>query len=671
MNYLIPIKKITKLINPFENDGVFPFFEKTEVERLLSTNDIFVTKEDNSQTQLNKQLAYEIANYELKEITISLEEGSNFNHLEDIIKGNLINLVAAIYLKEENIVAQIKDPHKMSKKLLGVNLDEPDNIEIKQPKEVENFIWTVSKGLVKNTWGDTDFIINKLKSAKYKEGEERKEIIDEIIKLTDPDLWKDAAFIELLLNEDKYFINNMPEDFVYQNGCLNILIKDPEMFQVIWHDTYKDIFIEYKKDPTFLIEAPNEIKETIKQIEVAFLDEVFVHDILLTSSYDHKTLYSFLKDEIKYSKVILDLIYLEKITERTKVSIEYQNVDRIYLDPHGDIPDIYKNDYNWIKVFINDYAKQIQFDRIPGIGSYDEHKFDVLLNSWINDKEKIMDMVNSIEDKHFYHIYKKLPKSLKKDKDIINVLIDKNIDFFHLLSEKEQAIYLIKYIEETENLENWKSPHIFKIQDIEILKKIIDKGNCNWLTYDECDKKWQINEELIKYIWNNENQNIKKTRRNLIDVNSIFKIIRNDKTMLYQLIDDMPSVYGWLPIDKKNDPELALKVLENNIDADVLQSLYSSRQFCIEVLSKGISNHIPQGYWYEKDFLLQICNQVDMKKISSNVFSIAPKEINQLFEAYGINQQYEKFVNNYILNLELTKNLNTTEKTIGFKKVKI
>jgi hypothetical protein len=152
MNYEVSLNKLKKLVDPFnssENENVQ--INKKEIKELLDNADIFVSPEDNNYTKFLKSLAYEVANYQPQEITISLPEDGQFNRVEDIVTNGLVNLYAAIYLGKETCVANITGNEKVVKTLLGVNLSKPDNIEVPLAPQIKPFLWEINEVVVENT----------------------------------------------------------------------------------------------------------------------------------------------------------------------------------------------------------------------------------------------------------------------------------------------------------------------------------------------------------------------------------------------------------------------------------------------------------------------------------------------------------------------------------------
>ena len=100
MGYKVQLKKLIKIVNPFEHN-IFKGLNITieDIETRINTLDIFPTPSDSEEEITIKKIAYTVANYHQGEIVVQLPEMGEV--LDEILLKGSIDLCAAIYRQEE------------------------------------------------------------------------------------------------------------------------------------------------------------------------------------------------------------------------------------------------------------------------------------------------------------------------------------------------------------------------------------------------------------------------------------------------------------------------------------------------------------------------------------------------------------------------------------------
>jgi hypothetical protein len=119
MGYKVQLKKLIKIVNPFEHN-IFKGLKITmeDIETRINTLDIFPTptdteEEDTEEETIIKKIAYKVANYHQGEIIIQLPEMGEV--LDEILLKGSIDLGAAIYRQEEFVNVNLLATPKMAK----------------------------------------------------------------------------------------------------------------------------------------------------------------------------------------------------------------------------------------------------------------------------------------------------------------------------------------------------------------------------------------------------------------------------------------------------------------------------------------------------------------------------------------------------------------------------
>lgn len=678
-NYKIALEKLSKLINPFNDETSMFFNTQGLIERLITENKIFPDKSLSLEDQKIKQLAYEISNYKEKEIVINLPIDGQINTVEDLITKELTNLYAAIYLQKEHIVAQITGNKKLAQDLLGINIDEPDNININPVESKRKVHFTVDPNMLVHTWADPDFIYNFI-FAKNKTSDNFKDNLVEAFKMALPKVWDDNEFLKKIMDKDGSFIevvtNNIDRQFKYRDNIFEITKERPKYFNKVWgnHHSGKEELQNLIENFSTLSSEVTEIKlqkyKTVERLKnEIFNDSDFVAGILTTRDMWHNELYDLVPEEVQYSKIVLDTIYAPKGKDDYSSPLD--------IAPHKSLPKKYTQDYEWIKDFTIKYGEHFNFSSIYShYGQFKSDSFYVpLFSSWINDKDKILEMANSVKISDFYHVFKMIPIKLKHDDTLIDKFMKMSPNVFLELPEVKREDHLEKFLKEASygilyeaiRQKKLNISEMIALDNRDIFVHLLQEGFYEFLKNPELPEKYKTDFNLL---------NQAKSAVDVIRSNEdtlVFDTLIDHEPYALQYVMKESSSFGSpiykLPKKYHNNENILMAALQAN--ATIPQKYYGNSEFCMKILLEfpKVAENIPSGHWYNDQFILNFCKSLDSGAIPKSVLPKIPAEITQLFSAFNITTKYAEFMENYLLNQRLHDDLEITPDRIKKKKI--
>ena len=637
MNYNISVKKLAKLANPYNPDHQL-FSEsitKKEVETALAKNAIF--SNNSPKDKILADIAYRVSNYYPEEISIILDTGINISH-------GLIDLAAAIYRNEKTIVGMVEGDKPLVKALLGVDLGKPSNIVLPKEPTGEPFNWEINQSLLENTWGDPEFLLGKMSGLK---GERLEAAVIEIVELATPEIWSDPQFVEKLLNTHYNMVELLPKKAFEYPLVLDLIKNQPEDFLKAWDKSYKEQWqeeVEQSDIPnTYQLKNEDINNPIIFKIKTEILsDKEFIKKLLKSHNNGDK-IYPYCTVEMQYDWDILETIYKSRRSDGT---------NKLYIYPEEYPPEEYTKDNNWTKEFLVRFGDVILSS---------DTSVTKLSKAWIENKQDVLEVVDQCPHKEIYYLYKILPPKLKDDAQVVQVFYKKSPSVFYDLSTDDKREYLVDFMSSGKKFATKDIPLVLEMDNRDLLVKLLAQNHYSWLESKDCPNKWKEDADLI----------IKSGSglRWLLSDSKIMATLTKNTDILIQAVGEHEELYGRLSSEKCRIPEVALANIAAGRGAD--SALFNSKSFCLEALTKGthITKNIPDQFWNSTEFLLTVCRGVDQDKISNDVFNKGPARVLKMFEAFSITDNYEKFINGYILNTKLNENL--TANATKVKKNKI
>lgn len=666
MNYKIKLEKLNKIINPLEDKLLPVTISKIEDGLRKDNSDI------KQKTDILSKIINRVLNYYPKEIEIDLRNIEESKGSIILTEENLIDLTAALFRQEEYIVGNIIGDAKIVKLLLDINLSKPDNIILEEDKKEELFNWqnveeSINHYIGFKNWSDPEFIYNHIKKLTFSGDKDK--AFKEIISFADQNLWNDNNFLVELKDLYPNMLDQLPVEMYYRQSVFDFILANKDMHNAIekcylklWNDREQlpDNNINSWSNKVYSITNKN--RKDIAPILDQLKEKVFnnIDEALILIGQNSKY-YAFFSEDVKYHSKMVNKIFNSK-----KPGGQF-----IEVNPFIDLPEKYKNDYSWVKDLLINYSDVLNLHTYKDSASMwhltEYTKKDGMYACWHNDKNKVLDLINSVDHQDFGYFYLILPDFLKNDKDILQGFISKFSKVYAFFSEENKHTYIKDYIyieknkNELQNLINME--WVFKLNDRNVIVELIEKNVNRFMFKSTTPKKWRKDLELILAI--------KDDIAPLLEDKDIFKFLTKDEETILKILPKVPALYYKLPQIYKVNETIALQNLKyhNKID----NSLYLSREFCLKALSvkESCIIQIPAQFWNESSFLLSVCEKVDKGEYSKNLFKVAPVKIMQFFDNFNVKNDYASFLNKYIMNEKLKTNLNVSNVVKPIKKIKI
>lgn len=660
MSYPITIKKIKKFINPLAAN-ILPNNDKAidekQIAQAITELDIFVLPDSDAHANHVRSIAYHALNSKDSKIHINVGFPEEGNTPDIMDASDMYKLAAAIYKKDETIDCELSGSSKALKALLGNEVEATDSSTIKHESMVK-LTWDTSVMPVVNSWGDPTFVLEQI--TKHMASDSSNKIFPEhVFPYIDPALWEDKDFI-IKASKTTKAIEHFPLDVLNSDWLLDHSLKsikeNKDFFITMWGSHYKNLYAtEKSEDNEDFIDNPhlkNRIDDELFKNRDGYMSLLsisssrYIPDDLLgqvdsSLLYDHdvlKKLHAYKKEHYfgfdLLSKLPSDFFESEKNTRFYLGKVD----DYIYsMETH---PQIYSS---WLtnKELLLSYMKD-----------YPKHFSESFITKVLKDQFKDIDIAKAVVHAQ-PRLYRTFPKKIRDNKDVLLTYIEYgqshdwngvNMDLVYAIDNKEHAILALKH--DPRLIKNEKFPDQFK-NDPEIWYELIDH-------------------------WNSYSLPINK---------SMLNIIATDKNKCKQILYKHPDLYHKMPQEIKNDADIAYSYMLKMNDkeeyhivskaAQLPSHLKGNLDFCIKLLSlnKKLIEVVPQNFWYNSEFVLKVCKEIDGKQMSRHVFLNAPTDVKLFFDAFQITENYGDFMGKYILNQELQNDLKQQTKVVRRNKI--
>lgn len=629
MNYFeISPDKLLKVLSPFENN----YSEYNFLITKLDIDDFDFNKvnfnTDDEKTNLITKIIFLIKNpTKIK----SCEFDFNKSNQESFVIKEIENLYASIFLGKNICFATEQDVLDVKKIFKDVSL-------IKYTNTIDIFNWEFLEEEKTDFQKFFDLFQNKKSSA----------ILKEFAEVLSKTVWGNSEFLE----EFKKTIVN--QNYLTWKDAINIIPEDCFFTEKIY---------------LLLKDAPNAdislYQYLIKRTRVSDIDFLLEKDFYNNKENIFKLLdfhNNFLKSD-KY-RAEEDLSNKKFIPELKKINKEIMNsYDFLEKLPGQNLMDFY---YILEDKTLNDENIQSLFFK-KAYYSLNTQIHGKLFN-WVSNKDKVINFLKTygkIIKVMDVNIYSLLNMELKKDKELCNVFLDLNNDFFKefpVECQKDKDL-IKKYILNNGDLSFINKEYIFKHimrEDKELFKFICLKNNY-FLLHDRCLKEFSENVELVKNIGFFD-----------FPVDKISKICKKDEDYDVLLKKDI-NFYYFFPDKQKYDFALSFikRIKSNsNITQDNIESipkrLWWDEAFVINVLNEfpkvllNIKDLLPKEMWESRVFILKVCELLDEREVSIRDL---PYKIKTFFENNNVNNSFKDFMNsifakNTLADLPVSNNKN-------------
>lgn len=625
MAYKVPLKKLIKIVNPFEHN-IFKDINISieDIESRLNNLDIFPNSSDTKEEKIIKEIAYKVANYEQGFIKIRLPEMGEV--LEEVLLAGSIDLCAAIYRQEEFLNVELISTPKIAKTLLGVDLHHE---QVEFTPDIHTpilFNWEIPKDLDK-TWHNPEFILQKILSeGSFEEGLKlfQDSIPKEIINTT--------TFAETFSKQR--FIMSLPSEWLYKPNFFNIIKSEAKLFLHTWNMVYSNDYQSFL-DEKINIKNHHEQYITLNAIKNGvfnnkdFCKELLKIEIQQTNSFS--STFKYFNESVIFDHYFMNVNYFHNPS----------GFNRFKIFSLKDIPTSIASDPEWQRDFITN------FKNFSDLSVDDLTPFVKILSG---SKEKILYALD--KNPSLYSIYGLLPLHFKNNPDIIDTFVEANSKVYLELNNNvdKKSVYLKRFLTEHPTLYN-KIPFedIIDLNDKDIFKLLVST-DYKVLNHKKFPKEFKDDTAVLL----KAGSNLKYLGDKRIE-----KLLFKNLEVAKQLCSFDNLFYWKAPLDLKRNPEFALEQLRHN--GDIEMYLFSSKDFCINALkiNERLADKIPVPYWDDLKFIKTLAEFIDANVVNKKVFDFAPAKVREFLDSCNIDSDFTYFFSKLILKENLEKKQST------------
>lgn len=629
MAYQVQLKKLIKIVNPFEHN-IFKGLNVTmeDIESRLNILDIFPNPTDNAQEKIIKEIAFKVANYEQGFVHVRLPEMGEV--VEEVLLAGIIDLCAAIYRQEEFLNIDLISTSKMAKTLLGIDMHQ-DQIDFEPRFSIsKTFKWNIPNDL-ESTWHNPEYILKKIHSfGRFHEG------LKMYQHLIPQEIIEKSSFSDIFC--DIKYISSLPSEWLYKPNFFNKIKSDDKLFNYTWDLLYVNDYVAF---------IDNKITQKNNSEQYITMNSI-QNSILNNKEKCTKLMKQHIQDlnpNIRYSSSIFKYIDTNIVFDSYFMNLNYfynrknDGYNPYYRFELKDIPISILSNKDWQKDFISNFQ---DFDYL------NQEDIMPFVHIFSKNKEKFLDALNL--NPTLFCIYKFLSPSLKNDSEIIEVCMNKNSKIYIDLPEnlENKQVYLKQFL--TQYKELYKQvpfEDIVKLNDKDVFKLIVSSD------YQVLNnKKFPKEFKQDPYVLMEAGQELK-----YLGDKSIEKTLFKNFEVAKKLCSFNNMFYWKAPVELKKNSEFALEQLKNNGDVEIC--LFASKDFCINALkiNEKLGDKVPNYYWDDVKFIKTLVEFIDAGIINKQVFNYAPTKVKHFWDSCNIETDYTNFFNKALLKENLENNL--------------
>lgn len=619
MAYKVPLKKLVKIVNPFEHN-IFKGINLTieDIESRLNTLDIFPSNFDTNEEIVIKEIAYKVANYEQGLIKIRLPEMGEV--LEEVLLAGSIDLCAAIYRQEEFVYADLISTPKIAKTLLGIDMHQEQVDFTSNTHTALTFNWAIPSDLDR-TWNNPEFILQKILSeGSFEKG--LKLFQDSISE----DIINTVAFAEEFCK--KSYILSLPTEWLYKPNFFNMVKSNADLFLHTWNLVYSDDYQAFLDDK-ITIKNNHDKFITLNAIKNGvFNHKQFCKELITHELSTHKTsttIFKYFNENMIFDSHFMNLNYFHNM----------YGYNQFHIFSLKNIPSHILNDSDWQEDFIS---------KFKNFGDLSNEELMPIVKILSSSSDNIVKFLN--KNSSLYVIYDLLPENYKLDKHIIDNFIQANSKVYLQLDNNmiNKEVYLTKFLTDYPSLyTEIPFEDIVALNNKEIFKTLV-ATNYKILNNKNFPKEFKDDTSVLL-----------KAGANLKDLGDkrIEKLLFKNLDVAKQLCAFSNVFYWKAPLDLKRHPEFALEQLK--YDGDIEMYLFASKDFCINALkiNEKLADKIPTPYWDDLKFISTLAEFIDANVISKKVFDYAPQRVRQFLDSCNIESDFTFFFNKIALKEKL------------------
>lgn len=637
----ISLKKLLNLSNPLK-DGWHQTVNADEVASALRGNDIFPStiSEEMHRDEFIKLVAYYHANPanalpelnlgDMKDIPISWKDMHSMAQVASFILkqgGKSADKNAEITL---NVTGEKEVVESLFKVLPQPSLinDEQHNETYKDEVNAEflEIDWEANDALLYNTWDNEDYVLGKVQSPTS----------DFFSKISDR-LKNSDEFIKNLYKINPKVVQTFPDEIFYSPLFLDLSKDNNHLLFNYWDSKFSGLFIEKNNSWTPKVNNPS-----FKKRLVNFINKPENLDTLLT----HKDAYKIvphIKDETRLNPDVA--LLLIAVLNKGYDSSTYITSD---INAKTILPQ------SWFEKDENSIAFMKNLS--PKVSLYYEHGF--IWKTWISNKEKLLEYLPEIKREHIKSVLDDVPIDLMKDTDVLHAILKIEPSWYAKLSDtlkkdKQVVQIMIDYSKYYYHIDQIPNAIIFGMEDKENIHKML-QINPDLIVHKSCPASWREDVDNLMIIAN---------RISNLSLNSKVWKKLSEPDNAKRLMAANPECYPHLTQEARENPEFACQYLRKNRHATFIpKNLWSSQDFCLKAMKylqhpdelSFYKENIPQNFWNRQSFVLEVCKKIDNLEISYDLLKVAPVKISQILETFDAKEgEYHKLIKDYFWKVNL------------------
>jgi hypothetical protein len=664
--YLTSLDNIRHLFKA-EIKNLHQQFKKEDITQALIKMDIFQNDEKSEYDNDISRIAWLVANRAYQNLKIEYKNDSPYNQWQCLTYHELL----ALDISNKKEVLLTTESILPVDETLQFTLTEQEI----QFYQAENIDWEIL-GSNTNPWASADFVFEKIRQGMNP---------DEIYTYSDIKLWQDKEFIEQIFKYKPDILNRAPEFIALNNTIFDYAKEDPKLFHSMFMYHYSKACYDKVESP-YSDKPENKLEKAIengdekkieylkwhiqknKKIYTRIKNEIFSNKETLKNLLNQsERIYDYCPEEVRADKELAKLY--------VNVSLKVSNGSVWGME--SNIPQSVFADDEFMEFYI-----KTALSRSPNFKNSDAYQ------SWLDNKEKLLkflpmtDITDPKKDKEsdpLLFIFNKIDKKLKRDVDLMTLCLKKDAHLYTRLSEQMREVpelvklyivnepYTSKYASHIER--NWimeknleKIPLSF-IQNLDISKDMntivtLVKSVPQLLLSDNCPSLWLDSPEIVacagKYFGQMIDQ--KKIAQEMIDK------ISDLEAQCQYLISQNTDNYFLLNYEAQSNENNLLELIDNVYSlkeeqwAKVPPEALCSQKIWFRIIRQGDKKapQIPEAFWQDKNFILQVAKLIDEEKLSLDFLNKGPSKIAQLLEqGKPKKKEYFKFFEKMIASVKL------------------
>lgn len=655
------LSKLNQEINLTQADrkDIFTYFDKEVLHYVTKEYEDKVKKIIYFSFQDNKKILCSIKNNDL------------------VLESNIEEVLALLYNNENNVVIKINDTEENIKNILkdvDYTIESSDDYVLKH----NFFNWKdkISKILVKP--------VSEEENQEIKKEQERLETINESKEILS--IIQQSSTI----TRKHYLLKRSNvDDLINYSMRSNVNFEMVQSYFRMMKDYVAMIDLIQKFDDLNDIDNYNKnkvlnfIEKELKNGRVSsFYYEKYINFINREANKDLKENFSNFNhnfkniDEFYYASKELLIKKASYLDSKEKLLLPEVSGKYIHFHFSEISPDLREDTEVFKKIL--PFFRDIDFINVEKFKFIESLSIDVLADFWlispknmrrcasfikgINKKKSFIDFVKTIKEKRpsdyishckidsaYYYIYRRL----KKDKEIVNLLLDEGFDFnyFESLEAKDFDKVLVDKMFD-KNLHKYIAPDVLKKETDKnrILKILMSES----MSGDNIPKEW-INPDILFSINTLAFNNLHIDFENI----DLDKFTGGDFENYKELIIRKPSIFKAFPKELKENEDLLKVLMEKDLKFamdNMPDKFLYNKEYMLKHIEKynNFAGIIPDILWEVDDFLIKYLEILDMdKEKNKRLLSYLPIEIQNFIGKSMVKENYAGFMQKIYLHEKL------------------